>query len=111
MVIGEDRFERRKRAESLLLADVMRPRQSTNRPLLHVVLKNLREEQFVFDERSAEIHSGCRFLQSDHASGLTEHRRYKTFQPVAKSVVRRLGFHFHQPAGKTSATSVIRRLL
>jgi len=43
----EDGLDGRKGAKPLFLADVIGPRQAAHRALFHVVLKNLRKEQFV----------------------------------------------------------------
>src|SRR5277367_2763280 len=107
----ENELERRERAEPLLLGYVVRPRQTANRVLLHVVLKDFREEDFVGQQRSAKVDSGCGFRDAHHGAILSQHRRDKILQVEIPFFFGRLGLDGRQSAGKTSQARVIRCLV
>src|SRR5580704_2902337 len=73
----KNELEGRKRIKALFLVDVVWPRQSANRGLFHVVLKNFREEHFVAQQRSSKVNARCRLRDADNRVVLAKNGRHE----------------------------------
>ena len=67
MIRRKYRFDGRKVIEALPLADVIWPRQTLNRRLLHLVLKNFRHQEFVRHDGYVKCHARYGFRNAHHA--------------------------------------------
>src|SRR5580693_5882572 len=103
----KNELERRKRIEALLLANVIRPRQSANRRLFHVVLKDFGEKQFALDQRAPKVDAWRRLRDTDHGIVFAENGGHEILDVVVPLLLGRFGFNGCQSARETSESCVI----
>src|SRR5580692_8502798 len=107
----KNELQGRKRIKALFLVDVVRPRQTTNRGLFHVVLENFREEHFVAQQWSPKVNARCRLGNADHRAVLAKNGGHKILYIEIPFLLGRFSFDSCQSARETSKSRVIGRFV